>query len=101
MRDFIHIKDVIRGSLVIARKIKNGKAVNLSSGKLLSFISLSKKIFKILGRKNIKVNGNSNKPEGVYARGGSTFLQKKYGFVPKISIDQGIKWAIQYFDNKQ
>ena len=98
MRDFIHIKDVIRGSLLIARKIKNGKAVNLSSGKLLNFISLSKKIFKILGRKNIKVNGNSNKPEGVYARGGSTFLQRKYGFVPKISIDQGIKWAIQYFD---
>ena len=101
MRDFIHIKDVIRGSLLIARKIKNGKAVNLSSGKLLNFISLSKKIFKILGRKNIKVNGNSNKPEGVYARGGSTFLQRKYGFVPKISIDQGIKWAIQYFDKKQ
>ena len=98
MRDFIHIKDVIRGSLLIARKIKNGKAVNLSSGKLLNFISLSKKIFKILGRKNIKVNGNSNKPEGVYARGGSTFLQRKYGFVPKISIDQGIKWAIQYFE---
>ena len=76
-------------------------APNLSSGKLLSFISLSKKILKILGKKNIKINGNSNKPEGVYARGGSTFLQKKYGFVPKISIDQGIKWAIQYFDNKQ
>ena len=98
MRDFIHIKDVVRGSLLIARKIKNGKAVNLSSGKLLNFISLSKKIFKILGMKNIKVNGNSNKPEGVYARGGSTFLQRKYGFVPKISIDQGIKWAIQYFE---
>ena len=58
-------------------------------------------ILSILGKKNIKVNGNSNKPEGVYARGGSTFLQKKYGFVPKISIDQGIKWAIQYFDKKQ
>ena len=57
-------------------------------------------LFKFLGRKNIKVNGNSNKPEGVYARGGSTSLQKKYGFVPKISIDQGIMWAIEYFDKK-
>ena len=101
MRDFIHIKDVIRGSLLISKKIKNGKAVNLSSGKLMSFISLSKKILKILGKKDINVMGNSGKPEGVFARGGSTYLQKKYGFVPKISIDQGIKWAIQYFyENK-
>ena len=99
MRDFIHIKDVIRGSLLITKKVKNGKAINLSSGKFLSFISLSKKIFKILGKKNLKVIGNSTKPEGVFARGGSRLLQKKYGFVPKVSIDQGIKWAIEYFKN--
>ena len=99
MRDFIHIKDVIRGSLLITKKVKNGKSVNLSSGKFLSFISLSKKIFKILGKKNLKVIGNSTKPEGVFARGGSRLLQKKYGFVPKVSIDQGIKWAIEYFKN--
>ena len=97
MRDFIHIKDVIRGSLLITNKIKNGKAVNLSSGKFISFIDLSKKILTILGKKNIKVIGNSTKPEGVFARGGSRLLQKKYGFVPKVSIDQGIKWAIKYF----
>ena len=54
MRDFIHIKDVIRGSLLITKKVKNGKAINLSSGKFLSFISLSKKIFKILGKKILK-----------------------------------------------
>ena len=54
-------------------------------------------ILKILGKKNIKVIGNSTKPEGVFARGGSRLLQKKYGFVPKVSIDQGIKWAIKYF----
>ena len=97
MRDFIHIKDVIRGSLLITNKIKNGKAVNLSSGKFISFIDLSKKILRILGKKNIKVIGNSTKPEGVFARGGSRFLQKKYGFVPKVSVDKGIKWAIKYF----
>ncbi len=97
MRDFIHIKDVIRGSLLIAKKIKNGKAINLSSGKFLSFISLSKRILKILGKKNLKVIGNSTKPEGVFARAGSRSLQKKYNFELKVSIDQGIKWAINYF----
>ena len=77
--------------------IKNGKAINLSSGKFTSFISLSTKILNSLGKKNIHVLGNSTKPEGVFARGGSTLLQKKYGFVPKISLDQGIIMAIDFF----
>ena len=97
MRDFIHIKDVVRGSLMIEKKEKNGKAINLSSGKFTSFISLSTKILNSLGKKNIHVLGNSTKTEGVFARGGSTLLQKKYGFVPKISLDQGIIMAIDFF----
>ena len=96
-RDFIHIKDVVRGSLIISKKIKNGKAVNLSNGNFLNFISLAKLILNLLGKKNIKVFGNSNKPEGVFARGGSVSLQKKLGFVPKISINDGIEMAINYF----
>ena len=96
MRDFIHIKDVIRGSLLIAKKVKNGKAVNLSSGKFISFITLSKKIFNILGKRKVQVLGNSTKPEGVFARGGSRSLQIKYKFFPKISIENGINDAIDF-----
>lgn len=96
-RDFIHIEDVIRGSMLISKKIKNGKAINLSSGKYLNFITLSKLIFKYLGKNKINIYGNSSKPEGVFARGGSTNLQKKLGFVPKIGINLGIKMAIDYF----
>jgi nucleoside-diphosphate-sugar epimerase len=99
-RDFIHIKDVIRGSLLISKKIKNGKAINLSSGKFLNFINLSKLTLKILGKKNIRVIGNSNKPEGVFARAGSTTLQKKLGFTPNIKIKNGILMAIDYFKNR-
>ena len=96
-RDFIHIKDVVRGSLIISRKVKNGKGVNLSNGKFINFISLAQKILALLGKKGVKVKGNSNKPEGVFARGGSTIIQRKYGFIPKISLKEGINEAIQYF----
>ena len=97
MRDFLHIKDVVRGSLLISKKIKNGKVVNLSSGKLLSFINLAKTILTIIDKKNVNVVGNSNKPEGVFARGGSRNLQTRYGFKPRITIDEGIKMAVKYF----
>jgi len=96
-RDFIHIKDVVRGSILISKKIKNGKAINLSSGKFLCFIDLAKLILNRLGKSKVEVTGNSNKPEGVFARGGSTFLQKKLGFSPKINIKEGIDMAIEYF----
>lgn len=96
-RDFIHIKDVVRGSLLISKKIKNGKAINLSSGKFLNFINLSKLTLEMLDKKNISVIGNSNKPEGVFARAGSITLQKKLGFIPKIKIKKGILMAIEYF----
>ena len=98
-RDFIHISDVVKGSLIISKKIKNGKAVNLSNGKFLNFIDLAKLILKTIGKKNIKVLGNSTKPEGVFARGGSVSLQKKLGFIPKIKINEGIKMAITHFNN--
>ena len=98
-RDFIHIKDVVKGSLLISKKIKNGRGINLSSGKFLNFIDLAKLVLKKLGKSNIKVIGNSNKPEGVFARGGSIILQKKLGFKPKIDINFGIQMAIDYFKN--
>ena len=47
------------------------------------------------------VIGNSIKPEGVFARGGATYLQKKFGFKPKISIEKGIKYAIEYFSKNK
>ena len=71
--------------------------MNLSNGKFLNFNFLSKLILNMLGKKNIKVFGNSNKPEGVFARGGSVSLQKKLGFVSKISINDGIEKTINYF----
>ena len=88
---------MVRGSLIISRKVKNGKGVNLSNGKFINFISLAQKILALLGKKGVKVKGNSNKPEGVFARGGSTIIQRKYGFIPKISLKEGINEAIQYF----
>ena len=58
---------------------------------------MAKLILNLLDKKNVKVFGNSNKPEGVFARGGSISLQKKFGFVSKVSINEGIKMAIEYF----
>ena len=90
MRDFIHIDDIVPGSIKISKKIKNGDAINLSTGIHTNFINLAKIALNFLGKKNIIVKGNSTKPEGVFARAGCTKLQRKLGFYPKINIKKGV-----------
>ena len=68
MRDFIHIDDCLNGVIMTCDKISDGSAVNLSTGKLTSFKKLAKNICNLIGF-NPEVNGKSNKPEGVFARG--------------------------------
>ena len=96
MRDFIHIKDCIRGILKLENKIRDGSPVNLSSGNYTSFKELAKKILAQLNKK-ATVIGLSKRPEGVFARAGKIDLQKKLGFLPKITIDTGIKECLDFF----
>lgn len=91
MRDFVHIDDCIHGVIKTMNKVNNGDAINLSTGKLTSFIDFAKITLNILGHKNIIVQGTSEKPEGVFARGGCMVKQKKMGVEHKISFQKGIE----------
>ena len=94
-RDFIHIDDCVTGILLMQDKIINGDAVNLSTGKLTSFIELATKTANIAGF-NPKIIGTSDKPEGVFARGGDISKQQEFGFNATIDLDMGIKQALEY-----
>jgi GDP-L-fucose synthase len=89
MRDFIHIDDCVKGVTSTMDKIHDAQALNLSTGKLTSFIDLIKLSGKILNKKFI-ILPTSGKPEGVFARGGDTKKQKKFGFRAEISLEEGI-----------
>ena len=96
-RDFIHINDCVDGVTSTMDKINDGSAINLSTGKLTSFKEFVKITSNILGF-NPNIEGTSNKPEGVFARGGDTQLQNQLGFKSKITFTNGIKEALNYFD---
>ena len=79
-------------------KIDDGSPINLSTGKLTSFKEFTKIGCNILGFET-EVIGTSDKPEGVFARGGDTKLQQNLGFVAKIDFKSGIEEALRYFEN--
>ena len=98
-RDFIYIDDCMDGIYKTMDKIDDGSAVNLSTGKLTSFIEFAKKACNILGF-NPKVEGTESKPEGVFARGGDVTKQNYLGFKYTTEFDVGIKKAINFFEKK-
>lgn len=98
MRDFIHIDDCVDGILQTVDKIDNGNAVNLSTGVYTSFLDFASLAANIIGY-NPEVSGLSDKPSGVFARGGDTKLQKSLGFQHKIEFRKGIERAINYYSS--
>lgn len=96
MRDFIHIEDCMDGILKTMDRIDDAGAVNLSTGIYTSFIDFAKRAADLCGYKP-DVHGTSDKPEGVFARGGDTEKQRSLGFVYTIPFEQGIENAITYY----
>jgi nucleoside-diphosphate-sugar epimerase len=96
MRDFIHIDDCVKGAVQTMDQIDDAGAVNLSTGVLTSFIDFAGRAAKLCGY-TPEVRGMSDKPAGVFARGGDTTKQKSLGFCHTIDFDAGIKRAIEYF----
>ena len=100
-RNFIHIKDVVRG-IVFAinnfNKIKsNVYNLGLSSANITK-INLAKKIKKQHKSLIIKVIKNKSDPDKRDYFVSNAKIEKK-GFKAKISLDQGIKELVQIFKN--
>ncbi len=97
MRDFIHIDDCISGVLTTMDKIDDASALNLSTGIYTSFIEFAQIAAEICGFRP-EIRGTSDKPEGVFARGGDTTRQREFGFAHTISFHDGIKKALAFYD---
>lgn len=97
MRDFIHIDDCVRGVLLTMDQIDDGSAVNLSTGIFTSFKDFARIAARYVGY-TPEVVGTSNKPEGVFARGGDTEKQRSFNFYPTISFVEGVERGVKYIE---
>jgi GDP-L-fucose synthase len=96
MRDFIHIDDCVSGVLHTMDQVDDAAALNLSTGIFTSFIEFVQTAADLLGFCP-DVTGTSNTPEGVFARGGDTALQRKLGFVHTMDFRDGIAQALEQY----
>jgi GDP-L-fucose synthase len=97
MRDFIHIDDCITGILTTMDQIHDASALNLSTGIYTSFIEFAQIAAELCGFRPV-IQGTSDKPEGVFARGGDTARQREFGFTHTISFRDGIAKALAHYN---
>jgi GDP-L-fucose synthase len=100
VRDFIHAKDVAGGMLLAIEK-GTGQAINLGSGRGVSI----KEIVDIITgnmKARPKVIWDTSKPSGDRKRVMDISRARAIGFEPKISIEEGIKEVMQWYqENKE
>ena len=93
MRDFIHIEDCVDGVLTTMDQIDNADALNLSTGIYTSFKQFARMAAEAVGY-SPEVVGMSEKPAGVFARGGDTSRQTFPGYSAQTAFDAGIRNAM-------
>lgn len=96
MRDFIHIEDCVNGILKTMDSINDASAINLSTGVFTSFKQFAKMAANLCGY-DPEVSGASDKPEGVFARGGDVTKQHSLGFKYSIDFKSGVARALEYY----
>jgi GDP-L-fucose synthase len=92
-RDFIHIEDCVDGVLATIDQIDDAEALNLSTGIYTSFKEFAKMAAEAVGY-SPEVVGLSDKPAGVFARGGDTAKQAAMGFGYRVGFQAGIRLAL-------
>lgn len=95
IRDFIHAKDVARSMLLVMEKMLP-YPVNIGSGKGVSIKEIVEIILKNMEVKP-RVLWDISKPSGDKRRVMDVSRARSVGFVPEISIEDGIREVMQWY----
>jgi GDP-L-fucose synthase len=96
-RAFVHAKDVARGMMLVAEKAPPAQPINIGHDQEITIKELFNLVCKVLG-KNPKPYYDTSKPDGYPRRSADTALLRRItGFVPSISLEQGIREMYEAF----
>jgi GDP-L-fucose synthase len=97
VRDFLYVKDVVEGALLILEKGESMKPYNLGYGGGITIGEILDTILKVTG-KTPEVIWDDSKPTTIPFRAVSTDrIKNELGFEPKYSFEEGIKETIEWY----
>ena len=89
-RDFVNVKDVVQANLLAATKGVPGEIYNVASGRTHTLLELADTIEKVSGRKLARVS-RPKRPGDVHESSADISKIKKLGFVPSVSLEEGLQ----------
>ena len=97
-REFLHSSDLASAVLLAVEKYDSELHLNIGSGEDLSIKELSTKISQISDFKG-ETKWDLSKPDGTPRKVLDVSRLRALGWEPKVSLDEGIRETIQYFES--
>lgn len=98
VRDFLHVSDLVRGSLLALEKHASCDPINIGYGKTITIKDVVKVILKAADHASAQVVFNSSKPTAIPVRMVDTSKAKKLlGFEPSVSLEEGLADTVAWY----
>ena len=98
-RSFLYIDDCVRGVDMLMESDYD-QPLNIGSDRLVTIDELAQMIIKVSG-KNLKIEHDLSKPQGVRGRNADlTLVRKILGWEPKISLEEGLAKTYRWIEKK-
>lgn len=97
-RSFIYIDDLVDALLRLMRS-DYSEPLNIGTDRLISISDLAEMIIKLSG-KEIRIEYDLSKPQGVRSRNADlTLIKKVLGWTPKVSLEEGVRRTYEWLSS--
>jgi GDP-L-fucose synthase len=100
VRDFLHVADLVRGSLMLLEKHAVCDPVNIGYGETCTIREVLSMILRYSGYTGCRVHCDESKPSTIRYRAVSIDKAKQLlGFAPQITLEEGLSRTVAYYQN--
>ena len=99
-REFLHVDDLADAVVFLMQNYDGEEAINIGVGKDIPIVDLAETIKEIVGYTGA-ITFDSSKPDGTPRKLVDTSLINSMGWAPKISLKEGIKSTVEWYQRQQ
>jgi GDP-L-fucose synthase len=101
VRDFLHVTDLVRGSLLVLAKHAVCDPVNIGYGRTVRIRDVVGAILRAAGREGARVVYDATKPTAIPVRMVDTSKARELlGFEPRVSLEDGLADTVRWYQQK-
>ncbi len=98
VRDFLHITDLVRGSLLVLEKRAECDPVNIGCGQAVTVADLVRIILDAAGHRGAEVVFDESKPTTIpFRMADTTKARRLLGFEPTVPLEEGLRDTVEWY----